>query len=315
MDDLFFEASRSAYRGVSEVFDFVWPASAALWNLRWQVAGLTSVKPDVTVEDLNHRFIVGSGIYGANLKRACIELTWSDQQQQFARFLLVQVFGIFEGWLGAVLEGIGHTRLEKALQFPTHPGKGGAPEGAAPALVQIKASPSMMIQTALYPKLTQHPKNGIANLDNLLITYRCFKECRNALMHNGGIADNKAVVAWQNYTSLTAAALGVKEVPTCPAVVLGTPVELSLRGVVGFTAIILRLIATYDAELACAANAEREFLARWTHRFKSRPVLKTKDLAARERQIIRLVHKVGFPRPTAIPVIEQYLINHRLATY
>jgi hypothetical protein len=315
MADFFFEASRSAYRRVAEVFDFVWPASVALWNLRWQVAGLTSVKADVTVEELNHRFVVGSGIHGANLKRACTELTWSDQQQQFARFLLVQVFGIFEGWLAVVLEGISHTRLEKALQFPTHPGRGGVPEGSATALAQIKATPSVMIQTALYPRLAQHPKNSVANLENLLVTYRCFKECRNALMHNDGIADGKAVGAWQNYTSLTAADLGVKEVPACPAVVLGAPIELSMRGVVGFTDIVLRLIATYDAELACSTNAEREFHVRWTRRFVSRPVLKSKDAAARQRQISRLVHKIGFPRPTDVPVVEKYLINHHLASY
>lgn len=311
---LFFEASRSAYSRVTEVFDFVWPASVALWNLRWQVAGLTSVMPEVTVNDLNHRFVVGSGIHGANLKRACADHDWSEQQQQFARFLLVQVFGIFEGCLGAVLEGISHIRLEKELQFPTHPGGSGAAKGAAPALAHIRANSSAMIQNAFYPILVQHPKNGIANLENLLIAYRCFKECRNALMHHGGDADARAVAAWQAYDSLTAATLGVKELPACPAVVLGAPVSLSLRGVVGFTEIILRLIATYDAEFACSSNAEREFQTRWKQKFKSRPVLKTKDPAERERQVGRLVRKIGFPQPMAAQVVEQYLINNRLAS-
>jgi hypothetical protein len=185
MADLFFEASRSAYRRVTEVFDFVWPASVALWNLRKHVEEIIMLKPDTTAHDLNRLFVAGSGVHGADLKRACTNFTWTDQQQEFARFILVQVFGIFEGWLAAVLDSISHTQCLKPLQFPTHPGRGGVPEGAGPCIARIRAVPSVMIETAIYPKLVEHPKNGIANLENLLVAYRCFKECRNALMHNG----------------------------------------------------------------------------------------------------------------------------------
>jgi hypothetical protein len=37
---LFFRSSRAAYQQVAELFDFVWPTAAALWNLRWQVRDL-----------------------------------------------------------------------------------------------------------------------------------------------------------------------------------------------------------------------------------------------------------------------------------
>src|SRR4051794_1493616 len=34
---LFFKYSRSTFGQISELFDFIWPTAAALWNLRWQV--------------------------------------------------------------------------------------------------------------------------------------------------------------------------------------------------------------------------------------------------------------------------------------
>ncbi|MBS1827986.1 MAG: hypothetical protein JST93_21940 [Acidobacteria bacterium] len=312
MVNLFFTASRSAYQRITETFDFVWPTSVALWNLRRNVTRLASVTQDLTVGVLDRHFVDGSGIRGANLKRACLELTWDAQQEQFATILLVQAFGIFEGWLRTVLECIGHARLEKALQFPTQIGSVNL--DATQAIAQIKATPSAMIQNCIYPKLIRHPKNSTASLQHLLRAYRCFKECRNSLMHNSGMADLKTFEACQAYRILTAADLGVSEIPSCSVVAPSSPVSLSLRGVVGFTDIILRLIATYDAEFACASNAEREFQTRWRQKYKSRPVLKSKDLAKRERQIVRLVENAGFPRPAAITVMQQYLIDHRLAS-
>ena len=70
-----------------------------MWNLRWQVAGFCSRHPSATVQVLDERFLSGSGLRGANFKRACIETDWEDQVQQFAKFSLVALFSIYEGWL------------------------------------------------------------------------------------------------------------------------------------------------------------------------------------------------------------------------
>jgi hypothetical protein len=68
---------------------------------------------------LNARFVAGSGIRSTNLKRACIEMTWDDHQSQFAKFLLFDLFALFEGWLAKVLADVGQPGLVKAFQFPT----------------------------------------------------------------------------------------------------------------------------------------------------------------------------------------------------
>jgi hypothetical protein len=110
---LFFRSSRSTHQQVTELFDFVWPTVAALWNLRWQVAGLSATQTSVTTDMLTGRFIAGSGIHGANLKRACLETTWDQQQSQFAKFLLIDLFALYEGWLASTLGD-----MWPAPQFP-----------------------------------------------------------------------------------------------------------------------------------------------------------------------------------------------------
>ncbi len=309
---LYFETSQSAYQSVTELFDFVWPTSVALWNLRWQVGGLVNVVPEATADILNNRFVAGSGVHGANLRYACIEMTWPDQQRQFAKFLLIELIALFEGWLGKTLADIGYAQIEKQFQFPTRTKKGGSQEGVGAALARLKATPSVMTQSAFYRKLTSHPKNSIGAIEAMLITFRCFKECRNALMHNNGKANAKVYDAWKAYTALSVADLRVKEMPLCPAVVPDELIALSLRGVVGFADVILRLIATLDAEFACTSNAEREFRSRWSKKFATRPTLKTKDRVKREQQISHLVHSMGFPRPAKVAVVEQFLQSNHL---
>ncbi|GAA5531289.1 hypothetical protein [Herpetosiphon gulosus] len=117
---LFFEVSRQTYTQVTGLFDFLWPTAAAMWNLRWQVDSFLRSYPNATNHELENRFVLGSGIHGSNLRRACITHTWDEQQHEFAKFLLINIFAIYESWIKAVLEELGSfTKTnEKSLQFP-----------------------------------------------------------------------------------------------------------------------------------------------------------------------------------------------------
>ena len=72
---------------------------------------------------------------------------------------------------------------------------------------------------------------------------------------------------------------------------------ISLRGVVGFTGILFKIIATLDAELSRAKPAERPFLTKWkdTHPAKS---MLSSDTNKRAKQIKRLTDGAGFPEPS-----------------
>jgi hypothetical protein len=312
---LFFEASRRTFDQVTGMFDFFWPTAAAMWNLRWQVDGYLRVRPDVTPTELSNRFVVGSDIHGANLKRACVEQTWEKQQEEFAKFLLINIFAIHESYLKIVLDDIGrHNQdLVKQLQFPTGIGRTGQKTGVWGAIDNITLLESTMLKNAFYSSLLAHSKNKKANLDNLMKCYRYFKECRNSLAHNGGSADVKAVAAYNDFTLVANTRdLGVKEVPHHSAIILGAPIHLSLRGVVGFCDIVLKIIVTIDAELSRSTSSEKIFKKYWFEMHGRKYTLKTNNAEKKARQLSRLVGKLHLPLPRTTDEIELYLKNNGL---
>jgi len=131
-------------------------------------------------------------------------------------------------------------------------------------------------------------------------------------MHHGGVASAAAAAAYQTYSSLSAQDLGLGQPPSCPAVLTGGRIQLSLHGVVGFSDVILRLIATLDSELACALSAEDEFRARWLLKIGKGHSLISTDSTKRKRQVGRLVGKLGLPRPARTDLAEAFLRKFRL---
>jgi hypothetical protein len=311
---LFFRTSRSAFRQVTELFDFVTPATAALWNLRWQVVGFCSSHPSASVKVLDDRFISGSGLHGANLRRACIDTSWEDQQQEFAKFILISLFSIYEGWLADVLQIVAPSTRRRALgkwcQYPDSAAHNG--NGVARAVAEIKLHSSDMLVGAFYAALRTQKKNALPKLAELLTCYRAFKEGRNSFAHQNGLATQTAVDAYQAYHHLSASDLGVTEKPTLPQVLLNTPIAFSLRGVIGFADIILRTIATLDAEFSCSQFAVQEFRAQWIEFYSvngkvPRRMLKSAGANRREKQLTKMVNRLKLPRPSQTSKIDDFL--------
>jgi hypothetical protein len=131
------------------------------------------------------------------------------------------------------------------------------------AVAEIKLNNSQMLAGAFYAELRKQKKNSLPKIGELLTCYRAFKESRNSFAHQNGLATHTAVNSYQTYTALSASDLNVPEKPRLFPVLLNNQITLSLRGVIGFSDIILRIIATLDAEFSCSQLAEREFRDQW----------------------------------------------------
>lgn len=319
MKPLFFSASNDVISQITDLYDFVWPTASAIWNLRWQVKGFVN---EVGVDNVNDqklldRFDWGSGIHGVNLRRACLERSWAEQQEQFARFLLINLCALYEGWLDSIQGSLGFSKdLSNQLQFPSSIDKNGKPRGVFNAITEITVRKSSLVQNTFYPTLISHKKNSLANLNHLLICYRYFKECRNCLAHRGGLANQLTQDKYSEFAAIASPInLNVLEVPEHFPAISGTPVKVSLRGVVGFGDIIIKIIATLDAELACCAQSDQELTSRFkewaNHRGKSSVSLK-KDPAARCNQIRRLISKLDFPEPVITDDVETLLLHEKI---
>lgn len=316
MKRYFFQSSRDAQIQISSFFHFLWTMDAALWNLRWQVSGFSSAYPGCSEQDLQNRFVLGSGINGALVEKICIENTWAQNQESVARFLLFQTFGFYESWIADILDllKVNGRDAEKGLQFPSNIAK---KCGIGFTLAKLTAKPSSTLDKAFYVSGSKSNPFVMARLEKMLICYRAFKECRNCLAHEGGICSTEAKEASDAYSAITAADLGVTARPELPPQAAGTPITLTVHGCVGFTDVILKLIAMLDLELCRTAKAESVFidvlLDRVSHNDRTR--LWTADSAKRRGSIRSLIFGLGFPKPEVSDEFCEWLRSHKIVRF
>jgi len=305
----FFPPTKGAADSITALFDFVWPTAAALWNLRWQVRGFVAEAPEATVKQLNDRFIFGSGIHGANLKRACIEHSWNDQTSAFAGVVLINAFAIYEQWADEILVELNENAGSgKKLQFDDRQGQPGLPYTVL-ALCMPESQP---LTTAYYPIFKQNPKYAWDRIVNLLKCYRYFKEARNCFAHSGGIASRKAEEAYQDFSAcFDKKSLGTNGDIYHSPISAGDNIKLHLRGVVGFCDVLLRIMTTVDAELCRSKRAEPAFAKMLAAVAQTNSTLSA-DVSTRNSQVIQRCRKAGLPRPADPAAVYRFLIEKRI---
>jgi hypothetical protein len=306
----FFPPTKTAVTQITELFDFVWPTAAALWNLRSQVNGFVQAVPNVTPKQLNDRFVFGSGVHGTNLKKACIETTWDEQKHLMSGIILTNAFATYEYWADEILSCVGMSAGQgKRLQFDDKPGgKPGLP-GTIQALCAVE---SKTLKVAYYPFFIGSPKYSLPVMQNLIACYRFFKELRNAQIHNGGRATKEAAKAYCLFAPVSGKTfLGMKGDLIHDPIAEGDQITLHIRGVVGFCDILFRMIVTVDAELCRSQHAEHVL----EKAFKSVPRRTlSSNSHRRHMQLLKYSNTAGLPKPTSTEVIRQFLLSKGLIT-
>ncbi|WP_147444982.1 hypothetical protein [Corallococcus sp. CA053C] len=317
-----FPATKNAIDAVTGIYDFVWPTAAAVWNLRWQVAGYQSVCGTTTVDELNARFVEGSGIHGANIRRFCLEKTWQQQQRELAKITLVNLFAIYETWATEIVASLAPglvagtdaekkkaEQIVKGLQFPTSTNPKGVGRGIGAVLPMLVGKASAVMISDMQPVLRGQAKVQFGYVEQLLSIYRYFKECRNCLMHVGGKATENAVMA-SNGLAVTAGTALPFAIPTCLPLGLGDPVVVELRDVVGFSDILLRIVLSIDVELSSSQRAEDALVGQWREKFGK--VQMPADAKRRHAKIRRYFGKLGLPPLPKIASLDQLLVDKGL---
>lgn len=309
MPKAFFDCTEDAFESVSDLFNFIWPTAAAMWNLRWQVRGFLSEASSPTSSQLSQRFVSGSGIAGADLKHACVDRTWDEQQDRLAAIVLMNAFAIYEHWADRILESLGEGPDQGVrLQRPD-----GQQPGVGATVATLCVSESAVLKSAFYPIFTQEKRYSITELLNLTLAYRYFKEIRNSLAHRGGLASPRAEAAYIAFAPVSDRAhLKMKGALIHHSVTAGAPVRISLRGVVGFCDILLRMMATIDAELCKSSKAEPYFRDRLSAPSSLQPSTLSSDLKRRRQQVAKRCVVCGFPSPKDPDAVYGFLRHHAL---
>ena len=105
------------------------------------------------------------------------------------------------------------------------------------------------------------------------------------------------------------ASLGVKECPDFKTPILNTPAELSLRGVIGFSYIVIQIMLTCDAELLCSQYAEAEFLTRLKALQRRKRIVSTRENGIGIARTY--VQGAGYLKAQSCPLLFDYLLNHK----
>ncbi|EOC0491157.1 hypothetical protein ACI00W_003996, partial [Cronobacter sakazakii] len=222
--------------------------------------------------------------------KACIETSWEKQQNEFSKILLIEFCSLYEIWCEGIITELKASIDSKSLQFPTLQK---STQGIMSILSSMTQHHSIMMEKAFYSFYLTNKKNSKNHINNLMKCYRYFKELRNSLVHSGNISKKSFKDAEANYSSLTATSLGVQELPEYKQNSDEDRINLSLRGVIGFGEIVLRMISTIDAELVKTTMAEKYLAEEWKKFYGDKPLTLSITEKKRNEQLVKSLKKLG----------------------
>lgn len=287
----FFYQSRLFEAQITELFDDLWPTVTAIKNLRWQVNGYYHEMGVKQNAKLSSHFVDSEDKTNRpNLYRACIEQDWEQQEYNISRNLLTNIFALYEGWIETILPQLSNSNVNaKKFQFPHEAGI---------ALSALQQHQNQALVDAMYNVyVSKNSDSKLIHLDNYLKVYRYFKECRNCIIHSGGRTNQKLIQAYSDVKGLTANDLDVSEIPEMKEVVaVDELVKITLRGVVGFSQIVLKLVEVLDMEFIKADKAVDCFVMQ-VKEFTPYPQYPSPDEAKSRKMIEAILHRSAFLPP------------------
>ncbi len=290
MNEVFFRASQDALDNITHVFDFVHPLTASMKFTGDKVVELH--KKGKTADEIVAIIDPAHSVHGANYIRAFVETAWSEQEEKLAWLLLNNLFAIHEGWAQRLFDetfnalGFDERQFTKKLEFPKL-------SSSLKRFFVPKATSSSLMVKSFYPVYKRNCSLDFGKLDNYMLCYRYFKEARNCYMHKNCLASKELIAAHKAFLPIaTLTDLDVSEVPIVSPPTLGDPVRLSLRGVIGFSQIVQRIITLSDISLICSMAAEKELTERAPRDWRKRTFSANQTTA--EGQAKSYARKAGF---------------------
>lgn len=308
MANVFFRASEDALDNITTAFDIVHSLTVSLKYTRHVINEAANRNSLGSENDYQIIIDPADSVRGVNYKRTFIETSWATQEEIIAWILLNNLFAIHEGWAQRLYDEAffrfhyQERSFIKNLEFPGLTGKFSNYYVAA-------NKRSNVLDGAFFNAYKTASGMDFNRLENYMLCYRFFKEARNCYMHHNFVASKDLVDAYNAYIPFaTCNDLNVTEVPIIILPVLGHRVKLSLRGVIGFSQLVRRIIIITDINLLRSKAAEKEFMDRKPIKWNCRTL--SSDATRAERQITHYSAKIGFLRATWTADYQQFLIDN-----
>ena len=308
MARVFFKATEDALNNITEQFKLVHPLRTSMLYTRNAVSQIATEKPTADDDYFKTVFDPESNVHGTGYREAFLNTSWELQEEQLAWLLLNNLFAIHEGWA----ESIFYERFEK---------KGYVKDTFVKSLEKKSLSAkfasyyvtsskrSQLLTNAFFDVYKDASRLDFSKIDNYMLMYQYFKAARNCFMHGNCIASQWLLDEYAAYSAVaTTTDLDVAEVPVVIPPVLGQKLHLNIRGVIGFSDFIQRILIISDINLLQTLAAEDEFISR-------RPSQNLLTLSANssraKAQIGQVCVSAGFLRPNWSEELQRYMVAHR----
>ena len=312
VESVFFQATRDALDNITDAFDFVHPLRASMLYTRRKLSEMnTSIE---NADDMAFQAEVDPGhfVHGVGYKESFIDTAWENQEEQLAWLLLNNLFAIYEGWAQRLYserfesKGYNEKRFIKGLQFE-------GLEAKFTSYYAIRGKRSDVLEAAYFDVYKNTVQLDFSKLENYMLLYRYYKEARNCYMHHNATASQDVVNAYNNFLPIaTLSDLDTKEVPIIIPPVLGHSLKLSLRGVIGFSQFVRRILIIADINLIQTSAAEDEFLSKAPDN-RDTQVL-SNNLTKATMQIAKYSNRAGLLKPKWSEDFQSFLIRKGIFT-
>jgi hypothetical protein len=313
---LFFPATQSVNQRLGDTFGFVWASYAGLRELWWQVRGFRSQFPQLHIDQVTSKFLSGLSLPGGiDLKRVCVDTSWESHEEEFGKWILFEACTLYENWVekicGELFSASAAEQHVKNLQFPTGTNKKGRRTGFRLAIDAANVSQSALIRTEFFPKLSTSKLNRWTSIEDHLVAYRYFKECRNSIIHSDGIANQDLIDLHARLVACQAnSPAPFRNTFALPAPILGAAIPLHLKDCVLFATVVRLLICTFDAAL-CVSSASESALERRLRAARSGSAKFTNfpgDPVKRTQRVKRLLATARVPLPQNVANVEAWML-------
>ena len=311
MARVFFKVTEDALNNITELFKLVHPLRTSMQYTRNAVVQMATENPNADDDYFKSVIDPDDNVHGTGFREAFIDTPWVNQEEQLAWLLLNNLFAIHEGWVDSIFyerfkgKGYGKDNFVGGLEYT-----GLSAKFASYYITNSKRS--QMLSDAFFDTYKNASRLDFSKIDNYMLMYRYFKEARNCFMHGNCIASQRLMDAYTLYSIVaTKADLDVTEVPIIIPPVLGTKVHLNIRGVIGFSDFMQRILIISDITLLQTKAAEKEFIDR---KPSGRLLTLNTNPTRAQAQIRHVCERAGFLHPIWSDDLQRFMISNRFVS-
>lgn len=301
-----FSATQSVDNQLGDIFSFIWASYAGLRELWWQVRGFKNEFPTIHIKEVEKKFLSGLPLPGGvDLQKICIDQDWNKHENEFAKWLLFETCTLYEGWAEKVCKDLFSATIweshAKKLQFPSGVRPNGSPDGYPLVIQAANTTTSPLMVAEFFPTLKASKLNCWNTINEHLVVYRYFKECRNAYIHSEGVVSQEIINMYGNVSALqTITPLPFNHLFNLPPQSLGSKIQLDIRDCILFATLVRKLICTFDAALCVTNTSEAILEARLKNLIKQSPKWNSLPVnpLKKAQRIHRMLSASRIPEPT-----------------